>query len=75
MTVHLPILILLVLVFPGLVQQAKQSRLAVLFRFFCWIVELGQPGEGLTFYLKEQLSCMEFYLQSDEPVESLWVKI
>lgn len=77
MTVHLPILVLLILaaVFPGLVQRAKQPRLALLFSFFCWIVELDRPGEGVAFYVKEQLNCMEFYLQSDEPVESLWAKI
>lgn len=30
---------------------------------------------GVAFYVKGQLNCMEFYLQSDEPVESLQVKI
>lgn len=25
--------------------------------------------------MKEQLNWIEFYLQSDEPVESLWVKV
>lgn len=35
----------------------------------------GVARHGSCIYVKEQLNWMEFYLQSGEPVESLWVKI
>lgn len=69
MTVHLPILVLLVLaaVFPGLVQQAKQSGVALLCSFFCWVVELDQPGDEEKHHRPQSLPLAQTHLAHQSP--------